>query len=82
MFTGIIQAVGSISAMDVHGGDMRVSIAAGALPMDDVELGDSIAVSGVCLTVIDFWPTCPLKRCAVPGWARCRRVTPSTWKRR
>ena len=53
MFTGIIQAVGSISAMDARGGDLRVSIAAGALPMDDVELGDSIAVSGVCLTVIE-----------------------------
>ncbi len=56
MFTGIIQAVGSISAMDAHGGDLRVSIAAGALPMDDVELGDSIAVSGVCLTVIEKTP--------------------------
>ena len=53
MFTGIIQAVGSISAMDARGGDMRVSIDAGALPMNDVELGDSIAVSGVCLTVIE-----------------------------
>lgn len=53
MFTGIIQAVGRIGAMDARGGDMRVSIDAGTLPMDDVELGDSIAVSGVCLTVIE-----------------------------
>ena len=45
MFTGIIQAVGRIGAMDARGGDMRVSIDAGTLPMDDVELGDSIAVS-------------------------------------
>ena len=56
MFSGIIQAVGSISAMDARGGDLRGSIAGGALPMDDVELGDSIAVSGVCLTVIEKTP--------------------------
>jgi riboflavin synthase len=53
MFTGIIQAVGSVAALEPRGGDLRISIHAGKLPMDDVELGDSIAVSGVCLTVID-----------------------------
>ncbi len=56
MFTGIIQAVGKISAMDARGGDMRLSIDVGSMPMDDVELGDSIAVSGVCLTVIEKTP--------------------------
>ena len=52
MFTGIIQAVGKITSLDRRGGDMRIGIDTGKLPMTDVALGDSIAVSGVCLTVI------------------------------
>jgi riboflavin synthase len=52
MFTGIIQAVGSITALEKRGGDMRIGINTGSLPMDDVCIGDSIAVSGVCLTVV------------------------------
>jgi riboflavin synthase len=53
MFTGIIQAVGTVAALEPRGGDLRISINTGKLPMADVELGDSIAVSGVCLTVIE-----------------------------
>jgi riboflavin synthase len=53
MFTGIIQAVGSVAALEPRGGDLRISINTGKLPMADVELGDSIAVSGVCLTVVE-----------------------------
>ncbi len=53
MFTGIIQAVGSIASLQPQGGDMRLAIDAGKLAMADVMLGDSIAVSGVCLTVIE-----------------------------
>ncbi len=53
MFTGIIQAVGSITVLENRGGDMRIGINTGALPMDDVRIGDSIAVSGVCLTVVE-----------------------------
>ena len=53
MFTGIIQAVGQIASLHQQGGDMRVGIHCGSLPMADVKLGDSIAVSGVCLTVIE-----------------------------
>jgi riboflavin synthase len=53
MFTGIIQAVGNIASLDQRGGDMRLGIDCGHLPMADVNLGDSIAVSGVCLTVIE-----------------------------
>ena len=52
MFTGIIQAVGKIEALTPQGGDLRLSIATGELPMQDVKLGDSICVSGCCLTVI------------------------------
>ena len=54
MFTGIIQAVGKISGMKRRGGDMRLQIDSGKLPMADVQLGDSIATNGVCLTVIEL----------------------------
>lgn len=54
MFTGIIQAVGTIAAMEQSGGDMRLHINTGKLPLDDVVLGDSICTSGVCLTVTDL----------------------------
>jgi len=53
MFTGIIQAVGTIALLEQRGGDMRIGLHCGNLPMADVNLGDSIAVSGVCLTVIE-----------------------------
>jgi len=53
MFTGIIQAVGSIASLEQRGGDMRLGVHGGKLSMDDVSLGDSIAVSGVCLTVVE-----------------------------
>ena len=51
MFTGIIQAVGEIAAMEPSGGDLRLRVHTGKLPLDDVALGDSIATNGVCLTV-------------------------------
>ena len=52
MFTGIIQAVGEVRALRPTGGDLRLEIATGSLPMADVQLGDSIAVNGVCLTAV------------------------------
>lgn len=54
MFTGIIQAIGTIQTMQQRGGDMRLTIHTGKLDMTDVALGDSIAVNGVCLTAIEF----------------------------
>lgn len=54
MFTGLIQAVGHIQAKQSRGGDLRLAVAVGGLPMADVSLGESIAVSGVCLTVVEF----------------------------
>lgn len=54
MFTGIIQSVGYIQSLQKTGGDVRLSIDVNGLPMHDVELGESIAVSGVCLTVVAF----------------------------
>lgn len=57
MFTGIIQAVGSITVIDKKGGDARVRVKTGQLDMSDVNTGDSIAVSGVCLTVVEYSAT-------------------------
>lgn len=54
MFTGIIEATGEIARLEPRGGDMRVSINTGKLELDDVNLGDSIAVNGVCLTAIEL----------------------------
>src|ERR687896_787023 len=52
MFTGIIQAVGRVAAVKPAPGGQRLTIDAGALPLEDVATGDSIAVDGVCLTVL------------------------------
>jgi riboflavin synthase len=54
MFTGIIQAVGSVARLEPRGGDVRLTVDTGTLDMTDVALGDSIAVAGVCLTVVSF----------------------------
>jgi len=53
MFTGIIEAVGAVKRLEPVGGDLRYTIDAGDLDMSDVRIGDSIAVNGVCLTVIE-----------------------------
>jgi riboflavin synthase len=53
MFTGIIQSVGKIAALDTSGEDASARISCGKLDMSEVNTGDSIAVSGVCLTVVE-----------------------------
>ena len=52
MFSGIVAATGRISHILAAEKGLRLTIEAGRLGLDDVALGDSIAVSGVCLTVI------------------------------
>lgn len=54
MFTGIIEAVGKIESIHNKGGDARIWINTGKLDMRDVQLGDSIACNGVCLTAIEL----------------------------
>ncbi|MFN2287368.1 MAG: riboflavin synthase [Chromatocurvus sp.] len=54
MFTGIVQAVGEIVALEPRGGDTRLRVRTAKLPLDDVGLGDSISTNGVCLTVVDL----------------------------
>ncbi len=54
MFTGIIQAVGEVASLSPLGGDVRLRVDTGKLDMRDVQLGDSIAVNGVCLTAVEL----------------------------
>lgn len=52
MFTGIILAIGKITAIERKSGDFKLTIDTGKLLLHDVQLGDSIAVNGVCLTAV------------------------------
>jgi riboflavin synthase len=54
MFTGIIQAIGQLASSELRGGDRRMVFTVGSLGLDDVAIGDSIAVAGVCLTALDI----------------------------
>ena len=52
MFTGIVAAIGRITKIDNREGGLRLGVSASRLGMDDIAIGDSIAVNGVCLTVV------------------------------
>jgi riboflavin synthase len=54
MFTGIIQAIGHIDTIEKLGDGFRLHIDAGKLDMSDVQLGDSIALQGACMTVVSM----------------------------
>ena len=54
MFTGIIEALGSIAQSESRDGDLRLRIDCGALDLTRLRLGDSIAVNGACLTAVEF----------------------------
>ena len=54
MFTGIISAIGELAELEPRGGYARLSINAGGLSMSDVQLGDSIACNGTCLTAVEL----------------------------
>ncbi len=60
MFTGIIEALGTVVAIEPRGGDRRLRVRTNGLDVSAVKLGDSIATNGVCLTVVElpgdgFW---------------------------
>ncbi len=57
MFTGIVQAIGRIRDLEPVGGDVRLVIDTGALDLGRVAIGDSISVSGACLTVVTLTGT-------------------------
>ena len=52
MFTGIVAAVGRIERVEPLGDGVRLTVDAGALEMEDVGIGDSIAIQGACMTVV------------------------------
>jgi len=54
MFTGIIEAIGEIKRVEQQQGDVRLTVATKNLNLSDAQLGDSIAVNGVCLTAIEL----------------------------
>ena len=54
MFTGIISAIGDIANLEQRGGDIRLTIRTGNLGLADVQLGDSIACNGACLTAVEL----------------------------
>lgn len=56
MFTGIIRAVGLVEDSRSRGGDLRLSVRAPDLPREGQSAGDSIAVNGVCLTIVELLP--------------------------
>lgn len=82
MFTGIIESVGRIQAVVPSGGDVRMTIESPDAYLTDVALGDSVAVSGICLTVREKTGTGfvadlsveTLQATSSGGWAQGRRV--------
>jgi riboflavin synthase len=69
MFTGIVEEVGRIARIEQRGEDRRITIAAQNAP-NELKTGDSVAVSGVCLTALGI----------KPGWF-CADLAPETWTR-
>ncbi|MCS5564965.1 MAG: riboflavin synthase [Methylococcales bacterium] len=54
MFTGIVQALGVINAIEQRGSDVRFVVETGKLDTDRIRLGDSVLVNGVCLTAVEL----------------------------
>ena len=54
MFTGLIEDVGTVCRVQRQSGDFRLTVQLVGLPADDIKIGDSIAVNGVCLTVVSL----------------------------
>ena len=87
MFTGLIQAVGRIAQIESGKQDIRLRIETGKLPLEEISLGDSIATSGVCLTVTDlpgdgFWADVSPETLSLTTWVEKESVIPSIWRRR
>jgi riboflavin synthase len=51
MFTGLIEDIGQLVSIEMRSGDARFEIKTGNLSLEEIQLGDSIAINGVCLTV-------------------------------
>lgn len=72
MFTGIIEAMGTVATLEPRGGDLRLQIVTRKLAMADVRIGDSIATNGVCLTVVEL----PIDQGEITGY--CADVSVET----
>lgn len=57
MFTGLVESTGTVFSVTHHDGSTRITVAAASMLVSRLRLGDSIAVSGVCLTALDLHPT-------------------------
>ncbi|MCW8195199.1 riboflavin synthase [Proteobacteria bacterium 005FR1] len=76
MFTGIIESIGRIAKVEPCGGDIRLEVETGTLDLSDVQIGDSIACNGVCLTATQltgkgFWADVSqesLEHTTIPNW--------------
>src|SRR6202790_2595514 len=69
MFTGIVEEVGKVARIEQRGENRRITVAAGNLPKE-LKTGDSISVSGVCLTALNIKPG-----------SFCADLAPETWTR-
>lgn len=69
MFTGIVEEVGSVTRIEQRGENRRITVAAEHAPKE-LQTGDSVAVSGVCLTALDIKPV-----------SFCADLAPETWMR-
>lgn len=56
MFTGLIETTGTIRSLETHGGVTRVVVAGPSALVHRLHIGDSVSVSGVCLTALDINP--------------------------
>jgi riboflavin synthase len=69
MFTGIIEEIGRVSSIEQRGENRRITVAASNVPKE-LKTGESVAVSGVCLTALDIKPE-----------SFCADLAPETWAR-
>jgi riboflavin synthase len=69
MFTGIVEEVGRVVRIEQRGEDRRITVAAASVA-NELKTGDSVAVSGVCLTALDIKPG-----------SFCADLAPETWER-
>src|SRR5438105_3780064 len=69
MFTGLVEEVGRVQRIVEQQGQRRLTVAASRVP-HDLKVGDSVAVSGVCLTAVDVTPSSFVADLAKETWVR------------
>jgi len=79
MFTGIVEEVGRVSRIEERGENRRITVAAERVPKE-LRTGDSVAVSGVCLTAVDIKPGLSQPGSSEPG-SFGADLAPETWVR-